>query len=182
MLKDSLCSFLVILVVVRVDKEVIHVYDEPSLCNHIPEGIGHKLLKGGGRIGHAEEHDSGFIKSSVGDEGGFPLVTFLDSDIVISPSHIKLGEDLGVFKFVDEIGDQGEGICVSNSMAIEISVILARSEVSILFFDEEGRSLGGFGRMNFSRAKVFIDELIHGLPFLDREGIEFSYFRDEGFI
>ena len=86
-----------ILVVVRVDKEVIHVYDEPSFCNHIPEGIGHESLKGGGRIGHAEEHDGGFIKSSVGDEGGFPLVAFLYLNIVVSPPYVKLGEDLGVF-------------------------------------------------------------------------------------
>ena len=140
-------------------------------------------MKGGGGIGHAEEHDSGFVKSSVGDEGGFPLVAFFYLDIVISPSYIKLGEDFGVFKFVDEIRDQGERICISNSMAIEISVILARSEASILFFDEEERrSLGGFGRTNFPRAKVFIDELIHSLPFLDGEGVEFSDFWDQGFI
>ena len=172
-----------ILVVVRVDKEVVHVYDEPSLCNHIPKGVRHELLKGGGGIGHAEEHDSGFVKSSVGDEGSFPLVTFLYSDIVISPLHIKLGEDFGVFKFVDEIGDQWEGICISNSMAIEISVIMARSEASIPFFyEEERRSLEGIGRMNFPRAKVFVDELICSLLFLDREGVEFSYFWGEGFI
>ena len=140
-------------------------------------------MKGGRGIGHAEEHDGGFIKSSVGDEGGFPLATFLDSDIVISPLYIKLGEDLGIFKFVNEVGNQGEGVCISNSMAIEISVVLARSEASILFFnEEERRSLGGFGQMNFPRAKVFINELICGLPLLDREGIEFSYLWDEGFI
>ena len=68
-------------------------------------------------------------------------------------------------------------------MAIEISVILARSETSILFFDkEERRGLGGFGWTDFPRAKVFVDELICGLPFFDREGIEFPYFWDEGFV
>ena len=67
MLKDSFSSFLVVFVVVRIDKEVVHVNDEPSFCDHIPEGIRHKSLKGGGRIGHAEEHDGGFIESSVGD-------------------------------------------------------------------------------------------------------------------
>ena len=140
-------------------------------------------MEGGERIGHAEEHDGGFIKSSVGDEGGFPLVAFLDSDIVISPSYIKLGKDLGILEFVDEIRDQGEGIRVSNSMAVEISVILARSKASILFLDEEERrSLGGFGRTNFSRAKVFVDELIRCLSFFDGEGVEFSDFWDEGFI
>ena len=86
-----------ILVVVGVDKEVVHVYDEPSFCNHIPKGIRHESLKGGGGIGHAEEHDSGFIKSSVGDEGSFPLIALLDSDVVVSPSYVKLSEDLGVF-------------------------------------------------------------------------------------
>ena len=172
-----------IFIIVRVDKEVVHVDDEPSFCNHIPEGVGHELLEGGERIGHAEEHDGGFIKSSVGDEGGFPLVAFLDSDIVISPSYIKLVEDLGVFKFVNEVRNQGEGVCISNSMAIEILVVLARSEASILFLnEEERRSLGGFGQTNFPRAKVFVDALICGLLFLDREGIEFSNLWDEGFI
>ena len=122
----------------------------------------------GGGIGHAEEHDSGFIESSVGDEGGFPLVAFLDSNIVISPAYIKLGKDFGVFKFVNEVGNQGEGVCISNSVAIEISVVLARSEASILFFDEEERrGLGGFGWTNFPRAKVFVNELVRGLLFLD---------------
>ena len=172
-----------IFVSVGVDKEVVHVNDEPSLCDHIPEGIGHESLKGGGRVGHAKEHDSGFIESSVGDEGGFPLVAFLDSDIVISPSYIKLGEDLGVFKFVDEVRNQGEGVCILDSMAIEISVVLARLEAAILFLnEEERRSLGRLGWTNFPRAKVFVDELISSLSFLDREGIEFSYLWGEGFI
>ena len=92
-----------ILVIFGVDKEVVHIYDEPSFCNHIPEGVGHESLKGGGGIGHAEEHDSGFVKSLMGDEGGFPLVTVLDSNIVISPSYVKLGEDLGIFEFVNEV-------------------------------------------------------------------------------
>ena len=104
----------------------------------------------------------------MGDKGGLPLVSILYSDIVVSPSYVKLGEDLGIFKFVDEVGNQGEGVCISDSMAVEVSVILARSEASILFLNEEERgSLGGFGWMNFPRAKVLINELICSLSFLD---------------
>ena len=94
-----------ILVIVRIDEEVVHVNDKPSFCNHIPERVGHESLKSRGGVGHAEEHDSGLIESSVGNEGGLPLVAILDSDIVISPSHIKLGKDLGIFEFVDEVRD-----------------------------------------------------------------------------
>ena len=125
-------------------------------------------MKSGGGVGHAEEHDGRFIESSVGDEGGFPLVTFLYLDIVIPPPYVKLGEDLGVFKFVDEIGNQGKGICISDSVAVKVSVVLARSEAAILFLDEEERgSLGGFGRTDFPRAKVFVNELIRSFSFFD---------------
>ena len=104
----------------------------------------------------------------MGDESGFPLVAFFYSDIVISPSYIKLGEDLGIFELVDEVGNQGKGICISDSVTVEVPVILARSEAAILFLDEEERrSLGGFGWMNFPRVKVFINELIRGLSFFD---------------
>ena len=51
----------------------------------------------GGGVGHAEEHDSWFIESTMGDEDSFPLVTFLDMDIVVLPSHIKLSKNLCVF-------------------------------------------------------------------------------------
>ena len=90
-----------VFVVVGVDKEVIHINDEPSFCDHVPKRIGHEPLKGRRGIGHSEEHDSGFIESTVGDEGGLPLVPFLDSNIVVSPSYVKLGEALCVFEFVD---------------------------------------------------------------------------------
>ena len=94
-----------IFVIVRVDEEVVHVNDEPSFCDHIPERIGHESLKSGGGVGHAKEHDSGFIESPVGNEGGLPLVAIFDPDIVISPPYVKLGEDLGIFEFVDEVRD-----------------------------------------------------------------------------
>ena len=94
-----------IFVIVGVDEEVIHVNNKPSFCNHIPERIGHESLKSGEGIGHAKEYDSGIIESLVGDEDSLPLVTVFDSDIVISLLYVKLGEDLGVFEFVDEVRD-----------------------------------------------------------------------------
>ena len=102
-MEDSLGAYSVFSVVARVDKEVIHVDDKPSFCNHIPEGVGHESLECGGGVCHAEEHDRGFVKASVGDESGLPLVAFLDADVAVSPSYIKLGEDLGIFEFVDEV-------------------------------------------------------------------------------
>ena len=44
----------------RVDKEVIHVDDEPSFSDHITERVVHKSLEGSGRVGEPEKHDCGF--------------------------------------------------------------------------------------------------------------------------
>ena len=53
-------------------------------------------------------------------------------------------------------------------MTVEISVVLAGLEASILFLDEEERrSLGRFGWANFPRAKILVNELISGFSFLD---------------
>ena len=92
-----------VLVIVQVDEEVVHVNDEPSFCNHIPKRIGHELLKSGEGIGHAEEHDSGFIEPVVGNEGSFPLVALFDMDIVVSPSYMKLHKDLDILEFVNKV-------------------------------------------------------------------------------
>ena len=49
-MKDTLGLFLVVFVVVQVYKVVIHINDEPSFCDHIPEGIRHESLKVGGEL------------------------------------------------------------------------------------------------------------------------------------
>ena len=68
-------------------------------------------------------------------------------------------------------------------MTVEISVVLTGSEASVLFLDEEKRrGLGGFGWTDFPRAKIFINELVRSLSFLNGEGVKFSYFWDKGFV
>ena len=78
----------------RIEKEVIHVANKPSLCDHITKGVIYELLEGGRGIGETKEHYSWFEESLMGDESSFPLMPILDSDIVIFPTDVKFGEDL----------------------------------------------------------------------------------------
>ena len=94
-----------VLVIVRVDKKVIHVDDKPSFCYHISEGNGHESLKCGRGVGHAKEHDHWFIESTVGDKGCLPLVSFLDANIVVTPSYVKLSKNFGILEFVYKVRD-----------------------------------------------------------------------------
>ena len=36
-------------------------------------------------------------------KGCFPFVSFLNPDVVIAPSNVKLSEDLGAFELVDDV-------------------------------------------------------------------------------
>ena len=79
-----------------VDEEIIHVDNEPSFGNHVTEGVVHEALESGGGVGKSEEHHGRFEKSFVGNEGCFPLVTVLDSYVVVSPPDVELSEDLSI--------------------------------------------------------------------------------------
>ena len=95
-LQDAFRAFLVEGGVGGVDEEIIHINNEPSFGNHITEGVVHETLESGGGVGKSKEHHGGFEKSFVGDEGCLPLVTVLDSHIVVSPPDVELSEDLSI--------------------------------------------------------------------------------------
>jgi hypothetical protein len=52
----------------------------------------HEALEGSGTVAHAEKHDSWFKESVARFKGGFPLVFFPDSNIVISPANVKFAK------------------------------------------------------------------------------------------
>ena len=122
-----------------VDKEIIHIDDKPSFGNHVVEEVVHEALEGSGRVGESEEHHGGFEKSFMGDEGCFPLVTVLDSYIVLPPLNVEFGEDLGVSQLVYKIRDEREGVGVVNGVFIDVTVVLAGAESSVFLLNKEER-------------------------------------------
>jgi hypothetical protein len=119
------------------NQEIVHVNDKPSFSDEVTERVVHETLEGGRGVGETKEHDSGFEEAFVSVKCSFPLVAIFDPNIVVTPLNIELCEDVGPFEFVDEIGDEGEGIGVTDSVFIDISIVLTWSESSIFLFDEE---------------------------------------------
>ena len=89
------------------DTHVIHVDLEPFFCNHVCTDVVHKRLEGGGWVGESKEHDCWFVKSQGGDERCLPLVLFSQSDVVVSPLYVKLGEEGRVLHVVDKFRNEG---------------------------------------------------------------------------
>ena len=105
-------------IVLGVDSHIIHVNFEPFLREHVCKDVIHECLECGGSIAESKEHDSGFKESHGGDEGRFPLVLFSDANVVISPTNVKFGEQDGFFHVIDEFGDQGERIGISDGVGV----------------------------------------------------------------
>ena len=111
------------------------------------------------------------------DKGGFPLVSIFNMDIIIPPANIEFGEDFCFLEFVNEIRDEEKGVCITDSVFIDIAVVLARAKTTILLFDkEEGGCLWGIQRMNFASLQIFIKKVFGCLSFFRRERVYLSNF------
>ena len=83
------------------NNHIVHIDVEPSLCNFLLEDVIHHCLKGSWGVGQAKEHDCWFKESFTGLEGGFVLVAFFDTNIVVSPVDVELGEQSFLRKVID---------------------------------------------------------------------------------
>ena len=111
-------------IILGVDSHVVHVDFKPLLRKHIHKDVDHESLEGGGSIAESKEHDSGFKESHGGDESSLPLIFPSDANVVISPTNVELGEQGGFFHVIDEFRDQGERIGISDSVGVQVAVVL----------------------------------------------------------
>ena len=82
-------------------------------------------MEHGGSIAECEEHDGGFKESHGGNESSFPLILLLDVNVVISQMNVEFGEQGGFLHVIDEFRDEGEWVSISDSVGVQIAVILA---------------------------------------------------------
>ena len=80
------------------DQDVVQVNSDLVIDNKILEDFVHHSLECCRGIGEAEKHNKRFKQSSGGSKSGFPLITFLNADIVISPSNVEFRVILGFDK------------------------------------------------------------------------------------
>ena len=98
------------------------------LGDHICEDMVHERLESRWFVAETKEHDGRFEESKRSDECSLPLVLFANADIVKSPSNVELRKYRGVFHVVDQFWDKGQGICIANSVGVQVSVVLTRAK------------------------------------------------------
>ena len=160
--------------------QVIHVDFQPALSDHICEDVVHKGLESGWSITEPKEHDGWFKESKRGDERSLPLVFFLNANVVESPSDVELGKDRRVLYIIDQFRNKGQGICIVDSVGIQVAIVLAGVERAILLCnEEEGSGLWELEQDDSSGFEVFFDKIFAYLLFLQVKGIYLSDLWDE---
>ena len=85
---------------------------------HFSKHSVHRSLEGGGGVGQPKEHDSWFEQSCWGFESGLPFVAFLDSDVVVSPPYVELGEERLTLELLQDCFNQGERVIVTDCLFV----------------------------------------------------------------
>src|SRR6202040_920878 len=130
-----------------------------SLVDQRFENVVHKILKCCRRIRESKEHNCWFEKSVVRAKSGFPFISFLYTNIVVSPSDIHFRENFSWSKFIDEFTNQREWIVIFDCGVIKLSIILCWSQCSIFLFDKKERRCHWQCRWSYSSsAKVFFND------------------------
>ena len=93
------------------DEDVVHVDDYNSFVNEFSEDVVHHRLERRWAVSETKEHDKRFKQASVCLKGCLPLISILDSHVVVSPSDVQFGEVLhfGSWHCIEDVGDQGQG-------------------------------------------------------------------------
>jgi len=67
----------------------------------------------------------------------------MDTNVIVSPTNVELGEVASIMQLVDEVRDEGKRSCILDSDIIKTSIVLDRVEFAILLvYKEEGAGHG----------------------------------------
>src|SRR6266545_3013680 len=91
----------------------------------------HHCLKCSRGVRKTKEHYEGSKRSFTTTKCRFPFVSFLDTDIVITPMNIHLDITIVFTKIVDQFINTRERISITYSLGVKITIVLYGVEFSI---------------------------------------------------
>ena len=103
-LKDFADLLLMLLESARIDQDVVDITNAEDV-KVFAESIIHESLGRSGSIGEPKGHNEEFKQSITSPEGGFPFVTFLNSDLVKASLEIESGKVFATMDLVQSFFD-----------------------------------------------------------------------------
>jgi hypothetical protein len=157
------------------DDHVVDVNENLSGSNFFFEHFRHHPLEGGGGVTKAEEHDEWLVETTIGLEGRLVLISWVESNVVVTQPDVQFGKVPGILEVIDYFIDEWEGIVVFDSDLVEPTIVLDRTEMTILLFDEEERGSHWWLRWsNVSGPQLFIQELVELVLLFSRQWVDLA--------
>src|SRR4051812_31360204 len=123
-------------------ENVINVHND-RLIEEGAEDVLDQGLECGGSIGETERHHLVLVVAVARAEGGLLDVLFVDSDLVVAPMQVDLGEYFGTEEAVGEVVDEGNGEAVLDGDVVQGTVVDAHLEGTIFLLDKDDRGAKG---------------------------------------
>src|SRR6266404_795363 len=99
-----------------------------------------------------------------------------DTNVVVSPTNVELGEVVGIMQLVNEVRDERERSCILDSDIIKTMIVLYRAEFAILLvYKEEEAGHGQLGRVDIALTKVVSNIIFQGSGFIRSEAIDRTF-------
>src|SRR6266545_569661 len=118
-------------------KKIIHVNLQPALNKFLRKDVVHHCLKCSRGVYETKEHYEGFKRSFTTTKCHFPFVSFLDTDIVITPTNIHLNITIVFMKIIDQFINARKWISIAYCLGVKIMIVLYGVKVSIFFWNKE---------------------------------------------
>src|SRR6266545_3950753 len=118
-------------------KKIVHIDFQPVLNKLLRKDVIHHCLKCFRRICNTKEHHKRFKRSFTTSKCHFPFVSFLDTDIVITPTNIHLNITIVFRKIIDQFINARKWISIAYCLGVKIMIVLYGVKVSIFFWNKE---------------------------------------------
>ncbi len=136
------CCCMSIYVHLCCDAYVIHIYSDGGsfefvFHDDVPKDVVHHGLECCWGVCESKIHDCWFKKSISCFKSCLLFIALLYLYIVIPPSNVQFGIDMGIAEIMYKIGNQGEWVLVTYCYGIYFSIVLYQSQLSIFLLDVE---------------------------------------------
>jgi hypothetical protein len=116
--EDFLHMLAMVRIVIRIDEDVVKIYDDANI-EEIAEDVVYEALESGGSIRKSEGHDQPPIGAIASVECGLPFVSIGDPDEMISMAKVDLGVYPGPARSIQEVRNEREWIAILPGNAIK---------------------------------------------------------------
>lgn len=96
-------------------------------------------MEGGRRVGQAKWHDEELKMTFVSTKGCFENIFLMNTNLVKTGTQIKLGEDCGTTKFIDQFVDSRNWELILYGDSIKSTLVNTKTIRAVFFLNQEHR-------------------------------------------